>query len=138
MPLRYMLRWALAAVGYGVILLGALFATFALAGSCHHRPLDPQAFSCGVASPLFRGILIFAPLVAGHVGATALAVRVAPSHNRVVATVAVLAPLVALAAAQWGQTAVEFSYYSDVAVPLLLVIPGALCAAILVRRKEHP
>jgi len=55
-----------------------------------------------------------------------------------VATVAVLAPLVALAAAQWGQTAVEFSYYSDVAVPLLLVIPGALCAAILVRRKEHP
>lgn len=92
---------------------------------------------CGASSALPRGMLVIALLVGSHVAATVLAIMVAPSHNRVVAVIAVLVPLISLAASLWGQTAVEFSYYSDVLVPMLLVIPGAVCAAILVRRKEH-
>ncbi len=132
--MRSAVRWVVAATGYCLILSAALVVSFVLAWGCHHQR-DTQDLLCRLTSPPLGAILAIGILVACHVGATALAVSSAPSQRSVVGVVAVLAPLCILAVSTWGQTAVTFSYLSDLVVPVLLVMPGAICALLLVRYK---
>ena len=132
--MRSAVRWVVAATGYCLILSVALFGTFILAWGCHHQR-DTQDLLCRLTSPPVGTILIVGILVICHVGATALAVLAAPAQKGVVGAVAVLAPLCGLAVSMWGQTAVTFSYLSDVVVPILLVVPGAICALVLMRYR---
>jgi hypothetical protein len=131
---RSAVRWVVAATGYCLMLSAALVISFVLAWGCHHQR-DTQDLLCRLTSPPVGAILAIGLLVTCHAGATALAVLAAPSHRSVVGIVAVLAPLCILAVSMWGQTAVTFSYLSDLVVPVLLVMPGAICALILVRCK---
>jgi hypothetical protein len=135
--MRSSVRWVLASAGYALILFVAALVTFTLAWGCHHRPRVAEDLLCTITSPPFGRVLILGILVASHAGATVLAILVVPSRQRVVGAVAVLAPLLFFALSMWGQTAVSRNYFSDLVAPVLLAVPGALCAILVVRQKER-
>jgi hypothetical protein len=134
--MRTAVRWVLAAAAYGLILFVAFFAAFILAWGCHHRSPGSPDLLCRLTFPPFGSILILGILVTCHVGATVLAVLIAPSHRRVVGAVAVLSPLLFLAFSMWGQSAVSFSLFSDVVAPILVALPSAIVATFLTRHRE--
>ena len=130
--MRSAIAWLCSVLGFSV----ALFAAYGISWGCDLPQPGSQARFCDFVSQRHGLPLMLAAIVVGHTIASVLAVTISPTQRRLVGILAVTLPLIF-----WSVTDVllgrdTFDPAAAILVPLLLVIPVAVCTVFFIRQLE--
>ncbi len=135
--MRAATRWTAAISLYAAILFVTAVLAFGLAWGCHHVPPGSDEFLCSEFFSRYGFWMMVGVLCLGHTLAVSIGVALAPTHKRTVAWIGVLAPVVAVIGSLRNGITGKIDLFEDVLPVLMIAMPGALCAALMVRSAER-